>query len=318
MAEYDPCVDLKPLDDLLAWWVKNEGNICRKPGMVEKYHRLTGRIEDYRRKACDLMMIEHHMEQIIISIDKLRQINHKLTQDLEPDSTAFCKRWADSARELDRLKNGAGFPTQALVTKWFHEARFRITGIEVEHEDAGKHDFDIEIEAEDGSTYDIEVWQGIGPLAHEEQLTKSRALSVNGKILCVDGGAWNESMKYISKYGGIGDDADANFRTLMKKMAQMRKDRIGVVVACIRRDLKPDITLIPKEWGPRLPDNRCVIALRIGDGGWTEERRGTGYLVCSPKFGHADAAKTMIESLRFEYVDYPTPWKYKWEEQYEI
>lgn len=88
-----------------------------------------------------------------------------------------------------------------------------------------------------------------------------------------------------------------------------------MVVACIQRDLKPDITLIPKEWGPRLPENRCIIALRIGDGRWMEERRGTGYLVCSPKFGHAEAAKTVIESLKFEYVDYPTQWKYKWWEQ---
>ena len=122
-------------------------------------------------------------------------------------------------------------------------------------------------------------------------------------------------MKYITKLRGIGDDSEANFCTLMDKMGQMRKDRLGLVVACIRRELEPDRTLIPKEWGPRLPENRCVIALRVGDGGLTEERRGTGYLVCSPEFGHTEAAKAVIASLKFEYVDYPTPLRHHWWEQ---
>ena len=131
----------------------------------------------------------------------------------------------------------------------------------------------------------------------------ARSLSAGGKLSCIDPGKWDPSMKYISKYGGVGNYSKANFRILIKKMRQMRENRTGVVVDCIRRELKPWLTLIPKEWGPRLPENRYVIALRIGDGGWTEERRGTGYLTCSSKFGHTDVAKTMIEPLKFEYVD---------------
>lgn len=316
MVEVDPCVDLKLVDELLEWWAANETSICWKPDMVEKYLNLAKKIEDYRRKACDLMTARRHIAQIIDSIDELRQMNYKLMQDLGPVQDDFCKRWADNIRALDRLANGAGFTTQALVTRWFHEAGFRITDIEVEHENAeGAHSFDIEIEDKDGNTYDIEVWQGTGSLAYEVQLTKMRALNKNGRILCDDRGAWDERMEYVSKYGGIGDDADANFRILTRKMGQMREGHTGLVVACIRRELRPDLTLIPKEWGPHLPENRCIIALRIGDGECTEEQRGTGYLVCSPKFDHVEETKAMIASLKFEYVDYPTQWKYKWWEQ---
>ena len=313
MDNADPCSDLKPTDELLKWWKKMEPDICCKADMTKKYRNIAKRIEDFRSKMCNLMTVRRYLEQIINSIDELNQMNHSLVQDLGSTYDDFCKRWADNSRKMDRLTSGAGFAIQALVTKWFYEAGFQIADIEVEHEDNdGKHSFDIEIKDESGTTYDVEVWQGTGPLAYEEQRAETRALHKGNRMLCKDDGEWDERMKYVSEYGGIGDDADANFRTLIKKMDQMRKNHTGIVVACIRRELKPDLTLIPKEWGPRLPENRCVIALRIGDGGYTEERRGTGYLVCSPKFAHTEAVKAMIESLKFEYVKYPTVWKYQW------
>lgn len=296
MSKADPYKDLKQIDELLEWWTKNETNICQKPDMTKKYRALTLLIKDYRRRACDLMTIRHNIDHIIERIDKLLQINHKLTDDLGSTREAFSKRLDRCDRDLNSIACRAGFPTQVLITRWLHEAEFRITDIEVEHEDdVGKHSFDIEIEARDGCTWDIEVWQGTAHLIHKIQRAKSRFLG---------GGMRHTVERRLDMDGIIGDD-DADFRTLTKKMGQMRKCHTGLVVACIRREQRPDLTLIPKEWGPDLPENRCVIALRIGDGEWSDERRGTAYLVCSPKFKHTEAVKTMIESLKFEYVPAP-------------
>ena len=319
VAEVDPCARLEPIDELLKWWTENRHDICQgNQRMTKKYDDLAKQIADYRRKACDLMTAEYHSEQIVLSIDGLRRSCHSLAQGLEADQERFCKLWGDVQRKLVRLEAGAGLATQALVTRWFYEAGLHIADMEVEHEDGNgrKHSFDIEINDEDGNGYDVEVWQGTGPLMHEMQRATVRSLeSSDGRALCDDLDKREVVMRYIKGVYGVGDDADKNFHKLTEKMGQMRKDRTGVVVACIRREWMPDLTLIPKEWGPRLPENRCVIALRIGDGGFTEERRGTGYLVCPPKFGHAESAKAMIKSLKFEYVEYPTRLKYRWQEQ---
>ena len=319
MAEVEPCANLKPLDDLMEWWKANRSNICRGNQLTaKKYDDITEQIVGYRGQLCRILTLRHMLERRDApDIDELRRLRPDLTQKFVVARDIY-ELQGDAGRELDRLLAGGsegGIAVQAFITRWLYEAGFRIADIEVEHEDGrGKHTFDIDIEGANGNDWDIEVWSGTGPLAHEEMLTMNRGMYVRGEF-CIDPGRWQPGMKYVTERGGKGDDADANFRTLMNKMIQMRESRTGAVVAWIRLDPKPDITLIPKEWGPRLPENRCVIALRSGDGGLAEEQRGTGYLVCSPKFDHAEAAKAMIKSLKFEYVDYPTKWKYKWWEQ---
>ena len=317
MSEVDPCAELEPIDELLEWWAANQHDICRgSQSMAKKYDELAEQVTDYRRNRCRLLTVQHILKQRgIPDIDGLRRLYPDLTRGLEAAHDNVELR-GDVDRELDRLSaggGGGGFLAQVRVTRWFYEAGFKIVDIEVKHEDGdgNSHTFDIYVEDVNGHGYDVEVWLPTGPRAHEERRVVPRLFLVGG-VPCVDPGKWDPRMKYIAKLGGRGDDADANFRTLTRKTRQMREDRAGVVIACIERDLRPDVTLIPKEWGPRLPENRCVIALRIGDGGFTGERRGTGYLVCPPKFGHAETAKSMIESLKFEYVDYPAPLKYRW------
>lgn len=302
MAEADPCEDLHWIDKLLGWWGESEADICQTLGMVKKYRDLGRQIKDYRRRACNLKTVMRHTAQIINSIDELRRIGHKMTHGLEPTQDDFCRRWADAERELDLLATRAGFVTQARITRWLHEGGFKITDIEVEH-DGGKHSFDIEIEDGAGCVYDIEVWQDTGLLAHREQRNRMRILAKGNRILCEDQGAWDKGAEHVSKHGGIDNDAEANLATLLEKVEQLREDSVGVVMACIRPELPIHPTLIPQAWGRRLPEDKCVIVLRFGDGGRTKERRGVGYLVCSPGFGHVEAARKIIESLRFEYVE---------------
>ena len=254
----------------------------------------------------------------IPDIDGLRRLHPDLTRGFEA-AHGNAELWGDVVRELDRLWAGGGrggFLAQVHITRWFYEAGFKIMDIDVEHEDVNgnRHTFDICVEDVNGNGYDVEVWQGTGPLMHEMQCITARSLVSGDIALYRDPGKW-DGVKYIAKPGWVGNDADKNFDTLRKKMGQMREDRTGAVVACTQHDPRHLLPLIPQDWGPRLPENRCVIVLRIGDGGFTEERRGTGYLVCPPKFGHAEAAKSMIKSLKFEYVKYPTPLKYRWWEQ---
>ena len=313
MSERDPCAAIRPLDDLIDWWKTNQSNICRNPHMTKKYCDLTRQIEDYRRKACDVMTIKHHLEIIILHIDDLRQLNNELQRGLEPVIYCFCKKWSDIMRKWDSLAAGAGFATQALITRWLYEARFQIADIEVTHKDdtGRQHSFDVEIEDVNGNRYDVEVWHGMGIQAHESQRSMFRVLfGRKGARLCIDDGAWDATMQYVSKYGGIGNDTEANFRNMMKKVGQLRKDRIGFVIVCIQPEPPTAPTLIPKTWGPELPEKKCIIVLRLGDGeAQTEDRRGTGYLVHSPEFESVEAAKGVIQSLKFEYdpdADSPT------------
>lgn len=300
MAAVDPCDELKWVDELLEWWMANKAGICRSPDAVKKHRDLARQIEDSRRKECNLRTVRYHLAQIIYSIDELRQINHDLTAKLKPLKDDFCKRWADTERELNRFVSAAGFATQALVTKWFQEAGFRIADIEVAYEDGrGKHSFDIEIEHENG-TYDVEVWQCTGPLVHKEQLDRMRFAGYGGRILCEDMGALDEGERYMSNHGGVGNDA--NLATLMKKVGQLREDRAGVVVALIPYGVQLHPLLVPPEWGAHLPKDKYVIVLQFGDGGWTEERRGTGYLVRPPESNRVEVVRDMIRSLRFEYI----------------
>ncbi len=304
MAEDDPCSGTKPLDDLVRWWNANRGNICKNPHMSKEYCNLTRQIQDYRRKSCSLMTAERHLEQVLLNIDDLDRLNYGGKRNLAVAQDCFCKQWGDVERGLDRLEAGAGFATQALVTRWLYEAGFRIVDIEVEHKDdkGCLHSFDIEIEDANGDRYDVEVWYGMGPLANEIQRSKSRyLLGRNGNLLCEDEGAWDEHMKYVSEYHCIGSDTDANFRNLMGKIGQLRKDRIGFVIACMQREQSLTPTLIPAKWGPSLPAKKCAIVLRLGSGEvQATENRGTGYIVHSPGFGPVQAAKNIIRSLKFE------------------
>ncbi len=308
MAKFDPCAGLKTLDELLEWWKTNQSNICRE-GQAKKYDSITKQITDYRGQLCRTRTLRHILErQDAPDIDELRRLHPNLMRKFETAQNIYELR-GDVDRELDRLQTGSdggGIAVQARVTKWFYEAGFRIVDIEVEHMDCdNKHTFDIDIEDMNNNRWDVEVWYGTGPLAYEEACTMKRGVYVGGEF-CIDPGKYRPKMKYVTKYGGRGDDADANFHTLTRKMGQMRRYRPGVVVAYMEHWQQPWSIFIPKEWGLHLPENRCVIALRVGQGGFTEERRGIGYLVCSPKFECVEEAKAMIESLKFEYVDYPT------------
>ena len=304
MSERDPCAGTKPLDDLIDWWKTNQSSICKNPHMAKKYCDLTRQIEDYRRKSCDVMTIRHHLEIIILHIGDLRLLNNELQRGLESANDCFCRRWSGTMRKLDRLAAGGGFATQALVTRWLYEAGFQIADIEVTHkDDAGRqHSFDVEIEDVNGNRYDVEVWHGMGVQAHESQRSMFRVLSDRkGAPLCIDDGAWDATMQYVSKYGGIGNDTEANFRSMMKKVGQLRKDRIGFVIACIQPEPPATPPLIPKKWGRELPEKKCIIVLRLGGGEvQTADSRGTGYLVHSPEFESVEAAKGVIQSLKFE------------------
>ncbi len=307
MTEFDPCACLKTLDELLEWWKTiwpniSRGNQTKKCGAVAKH------IANYREQLCRILTLRYILErQDAPDIDELRRLHPDLTRKFRKARDIYELR-GDVDRELDCLKmgsGGGGFAVQVLVTKWFYEAGFRIVGVEVEHKDGGEHTFDIDIEDMNNNKWDVEVWHGTGPLAYEEMRTMTRGMYVRGEF-CIDPGKHNPNMKYVTKYGGRGDDADANFQTLTSKMGQIRRDHTGVVVAYMQHGQRPWHTFIPKEWGPHLPENCCVVALQVGQGGFTEERRGIGYLVCSPKFGRVEEAKAMIKSLKFEYVEYPT------------
>lgn len=303
MAEFDPCAGLKPLDELLEWWKANRSNICRgNQRMAKKYDAIAEQIADHRGQLCRILTLRHTLERRDApDIDELRRLRPDLTRKFGEARNVYELR-GDVDREWNRLRmggGGGGFVVQARVTKWFYEAGFRIADIEVEHGD-GKHTFDIDIEDANGNGWDVEVWHGTGQRAYEEMCVMMRGVYVRGEFH-IDYGKRHPGMKHWGK----GDDADANFSILTGKMGQMRRDRTGVVVAYLEHWMQPWSIFIQKEWGKRLPENRCVIALRAGQGGYTEERRGTGYLVCSPKFGRVGEAKAMIESLKFEYVDYP-------------
>lgn len=309
MEEVDPCANLEPTDKLLEWWKANRSNICRgNQRMAKKYDDLAEQIVDYRGQLCRILTLRHILRRHDApDIDELRRLHPDLMRQFEKALDLYELR-GDAERELQRLLmggGGGGLAVQALVTKWLYEAGFRIADIEVEHEDGGdKHTFDIDIEDPNGNRWDVEVWHGTGQLAYEEMCTMTRGMYVQGEFY-IDHGKRHPGMTYITEHGGKGDDADNNFRILTGKMGQMRRDRTGVVIAYTEHMQQPWRILILEEWGERLPENRCVIALRGGQGGFTKERRGTGYLVRSDKFGRVGEAKAMIESMKFEYVDHP-------------
>ncbi len=98
------------LDKLTDWWVANESSICRNSQMVEKYRVITKEIKVYQRKAHDMDTLVNALKDIVTIIHKLRQIDHRLTQELESVQKDFCKRWADSVRDRDIMEVRAGIP----------------------------------------------------------------------------------------------------------------------------------------------------------------------------------------------------------------
>lgn len=301
----DPQTIIRPLDDLILWWGYAQDEICKNERMSKEYDDLTKKVKDYRRKTYDALTEDYHLKYAIFHICSLRLLNGSLEQSLGTIKDCFCGRWGDTQRRLGRVN--AGFAVQALVTKWFHEVGFQIADIEVKHKDSEdrEHNFDAEIEDKSGSKYDIEVWHGRGVMPHERDSSADNyLLDKGGTILCEVKGVWNESMKYVSEHGGIGDDADANRLNLGKKIKQLRRDRVGFVIACTRREMPFESLLVPPSWGSNLPDKKCVIVLLLGDGDTqTVEKRGIGYVVHSRGFEAVEAAKNIIRSLKFECID---------------
>ena len=275
--------------------------------MAKKYDGIAKQIAGHRSQLCRILTLQHILKRDDApGIDELRRLHPDLTRKFGEVRNIYELR-GDAEREKKRLlmgSGGGGLVVQALVTKWLYEAGFRIVDIEVEWGD-GKHTLDIDIEDANGNRWDVEVCHLTGQLAYEEMCTMMMGMYVRNEFY-IDHGKWHPGITYITKHRCKGDDSDDIFHTLKdKKMEQMRSDRMGVVVAYMEHMRQPWRILIPQKWGPRLPENRCVIALRGGQGGFTEERRGTGYLVCSPNFDRVVEAKTMIGSMKFEYVDHP-------------
>ena len=293
-----------------------------------KYRVIAKEIKVYQRKAHDMDTLVNALKDIVTIIHKLRQIDHRLTQELESVQKDFCKHWADSVRDRDIMEVRAGIPTQALVTMWFYQAGFQITDIEIKYKDNNddEHSFDIEVEDQEGNTYDIDVWQATGSLVNlkyykkqifllgkdvcDEKGVNNEATTTLGNAhpfgppLCDEKGVNNEATAALLKKCELGDDSKANFCALMNKMRGLREDRTGIIVALIPDKVLSFFPLIREEWGECLHENKCVIVLRLGNGGWSEERYGTGYLVCSPKFAHVKKVKDMIGALKFECVMY--------------
>lgn len=304
MAEDEPRKIIQPLDGLVCWWKHEQGKICKTQHMIKEYNALTGNIEDYRRKTHDVLTEEYHLKYAIFHICSVRLLKSKPDQDLETAKDCFCRRWGDAKRRLGHIN--AGFAIQVLVTRWIYEAGFPIADIEVKHRDSKgcEHSFDVEMEDKNGDKYDVEIWHGRGVMAHERDSSADSYLTdLKGRPLCREKGVWKESMKYVSEHGGIGDDSDANWRNLMKKIRQLRKDHDGFVIACMGRELPPTPQFIPMSWGPKLPPKKCIIVLQL-DGGdaQTAERRGIGYVVPSPGFD-STAAESIIRSMKFKCVD---------------
>ena len=286
---------LKLLDDMICWWKENSKHIHTDPAIVAKCNsRILSQLENYRGVFYNKVRT---FKQCLVLADKLYR-----SHGYESSELRNAVRQANTMqRGLERTLDSYGHIVQALITQWFHEDEyFTITDVEVK---GAGYDFDVEVADKHGNKFDVEVWSGQSKIHHATR-ESAQIVGVYGGIVRSQPGAVPDRLSdVLSELGGASLDSKHDLPKVLEKLAQLRDDRVGFLIACRRGNDLPtmfcgsNFPIVPQEL---IPPNKCIIVLDC-DGSLVFGERGAGYVVHHPDFGQPEVARKIIQSLGFRY-----------------
>ena len=288
-------VNLKRLESMICWWKENSKYIHTDPAVVAKCNnRILSQLEIYRGVLYDKFRT---FKQCLALAVELQGSHGGESNEFRNSERQVNKM----QRDLERTLDSCGHVVQALITKWFHEDEyFMITDVEVK---GAGYDFDIEVADRCGNRFDVEVWSGQSKIHHATRESASIVGVYDGIIHSHPGTVPNRLNDVASNHGGVSLDSKHDLPKIWAKLAQLRNDHIGFLIAC-----RPGNDLPTMLWGSNfpivpldlMPPNKCIIVLDF-DGGPAFRKRGTGYALHHPDFGQQEVARNIIRSLGFKY-----------------
>lgn len=189
---------------------------------------------------------------------------------------SWAKDSQGSVPNLDKLYNKLvsegtdGHYVHAYYAKKLHECgRYRITDIEAS---TGKHDVDIQLNGD----INIQVWYGMNTHGYimEAQLIPGTPKS----------DAIGKHLGTPTKLGGVPTNCEENEKKILKKLAQLPDDTLGILLLHSGR-FGYWVSLSPED----IPANKCVLNIdSIGPA--TEVH-------CPPAFSHFEEINNIAECL---------------------
>ena len=286
---------LKELESMICWWKENSKYIHTDRAIVTKCNnRILSQLENYYRTYDnELRMLKQYS-----ALAAEAQEFHGWESNEFKNAV---RRTNMIQRDLERMLDHCGHVVQALITQWFHEDKY-FTIMDVEVNGAG-YDIDIEIADKYGNRFDVEVWSGQSKIHHA---TRESALIVgvyDGIVHSHPGVIPNNLSGVASKHGGVRLDSKLDLPKVREKLAQLRDEHVGFLIACRHGDDLPtilwgtDFPIVPLD---TIPSNKCIIVLDF-DGVLAFGKRGTGYMLHHPDFSQPEVAIKIIQSLGFKY-----------------
>ena len=288
-------VHLKWLDSIIHWWKGNIKYIHTDPAVVAKCNsRILSQLENYR--AVFYNKVRTFKQCLALAIEL--QGSHGGESNEFRNSERQVNKMQ---RELERTLDSYGHVVQALVTQWFHEDEyFTITDVEVK---GAGYDFDIEVADRCDNKFDVEVWSGQSKIHHATRESAPIVGVYDGIIRSHPGTVPNRLSDVASNHGGVSLDSKHDLPKVEEKLAQLRDDHVGFLVACRLGGDRPatlwgnNFPIVPLDL---IPPNKCIIVLDF-DGGPAFGERGIGYVLHHPAFGQPRVARRIIRSLGFKY-----------------